>query len=117
MPIESDLTTMFGIELQLQLDAIGEQIKDLIGWPPLGVQTLTESGIRAREHAQAEELAKYLIPLGQQGAIELLQANGEQLMESMGQDALQEAVRLANVAFLAEHGATGREDMLLPEGQ
>lgn len=112
MPKTSTWTELLGPALIEQIDDVGDAIKDLIGWPPLGVSELSPSGARAREDRDGELLGDFLIQLGPEMGLQLVQRFGPQLMEKFGLRVVQGAIRRASVAYQRTMGADGRETFM-----
>lgn len=109
MPQVSHWTELLGDAFLSQVDALCEEIKSQLGWPPLGQKELSRSGARARERSDAAILADLMARMGPEGAVGLLRTAGVELLDRFGERVVSEAMVRAERAFAAQFGADGRE--------
>lgn len=109
MPKSSTWTELLGPALLEQVDAVGDAIKDLVGWPPLGVSELSPSGARARAGKDAELLADFLLRLPMPMAASLMEQYGQQLTEQFGPEVVMGAARRVWAEHQRRTGGDGRE--------
>lgn len=109
MPRVSHWTDLLGEAFLAQVDALCEELKTQLGWPPLGQKELSPSGARARERADVAILADLLSRMGPEGAVGLLRTGGIELLDRFGERVVSEAMVRAERAFLTEAGRDGTE--------
>ncbi len=116
MPRVNDYTELLGETLLQQIDALCEEIKTQIGWPPLGQKELSPSAAKRREHDDAGILAELFERVGPQRSLALLKNSGLELLDQFGETVIAEAMARASRTFAAEMGNDGRESYVEPTG-
>lgn len=99
MPRTSDWTELLGEAFLEQVDALCEEIKSQLGWPPLGQAELSPSGARYRQKQDVAILAELFERVGPERALRLLQMAGLELLDEFGERVVSEALQRASGAF------------------
>ncbi len=110
MPNASQYTDLLGEPFLEQVDALCEEIKAQLGWPPLGQKELSPSAARSRQKDDAGILADLLIRIGPERSMALLKSSGVELLGEFGDKVVSDALGRASAAFAKQQGSDGREN-------
>ncbi len=116
MPQQSDLTQLLQDALIEELDAIGEAYKDELGWPPLGQTLLTPGGERQALLRKSDQLAEHWASMSPEVAMTEAEQMGQALVNDLGPEMLQRAMRIALQRWSQALGTSGEETYMPMDG-
>lgn len=99
MPKLSPYTELLSESFLVDVDALCEEIKAQLGWPPLGQKELSPSGARGREKADAAILAELFERVGPERSVRILKAVGLELLDEFGERVVSDALARASASF------------------